>query len=393
MAVGQTAESFIYGTVKFKIGESRTGQLRWQKEEALWEDIFNAYKADLPILDNIESEQAQFINRNPESFDLGFMNLWEDRSPDLKYEFKIRFGDITRIEVIENKRANITLRNGKTIQVKDGANADINRKILLFDPQLGQLELPWNEIESIVFSQAPRTTKNAVGAPLFGRLLTTNGILEGFITWDREECVNLDLLGGKDNGLNLEIEFGRISRIKAEANGSLVTLRNGQEIFLNKHPDVSSSNRGIQVKTRDQGIITLEWAYFISIDFLTPPNAPASYNSFRVPSYIKGTVLTSSTSLTGRIVYDLDETWDIELLDGRNAGFYYYLPFYLIRSIVPQNYQFSLVELKTGTQLLLGNHTDVSNDSNGILVFPESNQPKYVPWVNVKQIIVDLEPN
>jgi len=146
--------------------------------------------------------------------------------------------------------------------------------ILLFDPQFGRLELPWNEIESIVFSEAPPSVINAVGAPLYGRLLTTNGLLEGFITWDMEECVDQDLLGGKDNGLNLEIEFAKINRIKAEADGSLVTLKNGQEIFLNNHPDVSSTNRGIQIKTREQGIITLEWAHFISIDFLKPPLCP-----------------------------------------------------------------------------------------------------------------------
>jgi len=301
-------------------------------------------------MDNIDSEQAQYINRNSESFDLGFMNLWEDRSPDLKFTFKIRFGDIDRLQVMADEKVEVTLRNGQTIEVKNGANADVNRNIVLFDPQFGQLELPWKEIESIDFRAAPSAMRSAVGEPLYAKLLTTNGELEGFITWDREECVDRDLLGGKDNGIDIEIEFGKVSRIKAEADGSLVTLKNGQEIFLNKHPDVSASNRGIQVKTRDQGVITIEWAYFISIDFLRPKYASSSYSSFRTPKYLQASVVTTSGSISGRMVYDLDETWDIELLDGGNAGFHYYLPFFLIKTITPQNYRFSQVETKSGSK-------------------------------------------
>ena len=89
-------------------------------------------------------------------------------------------------------------------------------------------------------------------------------------------------------------------------------------------------------------------------------------------------------SFKGQLIYDLDETWDIEVLDGKLKETKYYIPFYLVKSITPQNYNYSLVELTNGSSLMLGDEGDVNYGNNGILVWLSASKTRYVPWKKIK---------
>ena len=102
---------------------------------------------------------------------------------------------------------------------------------------------------------------------------------------------------------------------------------------------------------------------------------------------LEGTVVTLDQKVySGKFIYDLDETWDFEILDGKSGGVRYYLPFYMVSKVEPQNYNYSLVTLKNGTQKLMGESRDVCHKNNGILLWLTAQKTKFIPWDQVKRI-------
>ena len=43
-----SVEGYIYGTVETRAGKTHTGVLRWDDEEAFWDDLFHSSKDELP---------------------------------------------------------------------------------------------------------------------------------------------------------------------------------------------------------------------------------------------------------------------------------------------------------------------------------------------------------
>jgi hypothetical protein len=112
------------------------------------------------------------------------------------------------------------------------------------------------------------------------------------------------------------------------------------------------------------------------------------YNDFKGPNKLAGTVcLANGTSYSGLIVYDLDESIDIEMLNGEKDDIQYLLPFRTIQKISPKNYYYTQVTLKDGDMLLLGKTQDVSDQNTGILVFESDSKYHYVPWRDVEEIV------
>jgi hypothetical protein len=105
------------------------------------------------------------------------------------------------------------------------------------------------------------------------------------------------------------------------------------------------------------------------------------------PKNLEGRVITKKgRTFKGSLAYDLDEVWDIEVLDGKLKDTKYFIPFYLIEEITPQNYNYSMVRLRDGTSLMLGDEGDVSSKNNGVLVWLSATKTKYVSWNDIKSI-------
>ncbi len=102
--------------------------------------------------------------------------------------------------------------------------------------------------------------------------------------------------------------------------------------------------------------------------------------------------------LTGRLVYDLDESETTETLDAPSRGVDYTIPFGLIASIVPpgreeRGAQRARVILHDGEELQLERAGDLGERNAGMLIFVEGlRRPEYVPWTDVERVDFDRPP-
>lgn len=386
-AHAQPAQGLIYGKITLKNGATYQGQIRWDNEDALWDDVFSARKYERPSQNLLTKEEARRATGRSDDFKFGFMKLWEDKSPEINFSFRCQFGDLVSLTAGKKDVVRLGLKNGDVIKLKKGGGGNLNDNIRIYDRMLGRLDLNFEEIQSIVFASAPTNYSSPAGHPIYGQALTSMGVYEGYITWDLEECLGKDLISGKDQGVKVDINFEDIAELKAQKDGSLITLKSGRTIFLNDHDDVDRGNHGLMIRNLAFGKLIIKWEDFISISFLEPPVAPRAYRDFKLPQLLKGSVYTKDgRRLQGQIVYDLDEIYSIEFLNGRKGKFEYYIPFEKVVKIKPQNDKFSTVHLKDGQQFLLGNHADVTGQNHGIVIKLPNGQAQYLEWDSVKSI-------
>ena len=390
MAQGQLCQGVIYGKVILKNGESYQGQLRWSNEEALWDDIFNASKNERPMGHLLSKEEARRIKRRTEEFKYGFMALWEDKNPNPNFAFRCYYGDIRKLTVQADNTVLLRLKNGKEISLRRNRGSDLDKKVTIFDPNKGQFKFGFDRIHAIAFQDTPASFNCPLGMPVYGKVSTTQGVFEGFITWDMEECLSKDKISGKQNGKNIDLKFRNIKTLKAQKDGSMITMRSGRVLFLNEHDDVSKGNHGIKVRGLYLGQVTIKWENFISVTFERPQLPPPAYDYFKTPELLEGAVLLNNgTRFRGQIIYDLDEIYNVEFLNGENGNYHYFIPFSYIQRIEPQNDKFSTVYLKEESQLLLGGNSDVNSANHGIIVIKPSGRAEYVEWKDIKSIDFD----
>ena len=87
------------------------------------------------------------------------------------------------------------------------------------------------------------------------------------------------------------------------------------------------------------------------------------------------------------LVYDLDETYQLEILNGERNDIEYFIPFHAIQKLEVVNKKKTKVTIKSGESIILENSVDVNHDNDGILVFTENNsEPTYIPWEDIAEI-------
>jgi hypothetical protein len=133
------------------------------------------------------------------------------------------------------------------------------------------------------------------------------------------------------------------------------------------------------------------WRDFESLEMLEDTRSELSYSDYSSPKGLRGKVITiTGEEHTGLIAYDLDEAWECEILDGKDDQVNYKIPFKNIKNIIPKNYAYSMVILRNGTNLLLGESRDVSQENDGVLVFASKDaKPIYIRWSKIDEIIFD----
>ena len=100
-------QGYIYGKVHTIDGKTYEGQLRWGKEETFWDDIFNSSKEDNDWLRYLDRSDYKYIRNNRSSDDDdGFFgnwgNIWRDDYSSYTHQFAIRFGDMSKIEILRS---------------------------------------------------------------------------------------------------------------------------------------------------------------------------------------------------------------------------------------------------------------------------------------------------
>jgi len=381
----QHNKEYIYGTVFTESGEKFSGFMRWGKEEFFWHDVFNSQKLSNKYIESPkETKKSRWID-----FDWDLSSLWEDKYRTTSHLFSSFFGDIKTIYVKSSSKVKVEFKNGATYELNGGSN-DIGTTINIMDYELGKIKLAWNKIEKIEFSQAPDSIDPPAGLPLYGKVSTRRKTFKGYIKWDLDERVGTDIMNGDSRHGDQEIPFKNIKEIEKLEEGVLLTFYSGRTLELDGSNDCDSDNRGIAIYEEGIGSVQVAWKSFQHIEFLDPPRNGIGYDDFASPEGIVAEInLFNGKTFSGVIVFDIDEMWEFELIDGKEDHIEYQIPFRNVERIVPKNSSYSMVYLKNGKELLLGEQQDVGRNNDGILLFKQSEkEPIHIPWDDIDEIII-----
>jgi hypothetical protein len=384
----QYSKALIYGKVTMRDGEVYQGVIRWGDDEALWDDTFNATKTENPYKKYLEREDFEEIEDEDRVSFFGLKFSWNKRLDT--HQFVCFFGDIKKIMPDGKSYAVLLMKNGEKFEVERNGE-DIGLSIKIIDSKEGQKKLKWRQIDEIEFMQAPESIKEDFGKPLIAKVITSYGDFEGSVQWEEgEEGLDTDKLDGENRETkdDEKIKFSEIRSVRFSSRRySTVELKSGETMELGGTNDVDSDHRGLIVKDPRYGWLKIKRKEIDKVIFNENYSILKSYDDYQATKELEATVfLESGTSISGRIVYDMDESLDFELLDGSIDDTEYRIPFRDISKIVPRNRYGSEVILKNGIKLRLEESQDVSKRNTGILVWTDRNKPEFVPWKKIKAI-------
>ena len=395
--VAQNVESFIYGKITTFDDEVYEGQIRWGKEEAYWTDMFNASKRDNDNIDYLSDQELKDLTESKHRRNGGGgNNLWNKWSNneyhyDFIHQFSCQFGEIKKIDLKRYKRAMVVMKDDSKIKISGEGYNDLEADIVIYDQKKGRVKLRWSELLMIEFLATPPNLESQLGKPLFGTVKTRDGIFVGQIQWDKDERVSSDILDGRNSEGKHKIEFEEIKAIEKMGDGCDITFKDGSDDYLHGSNDVDDGNRGIIVSNPAFGRVVISWKDFRKVEFSDQVDMKImTYYDFQTPSPISGTIKTKNgTSHTGKIVYDLDESFEYEILNGEKGRLEFVIPFRNVSKIIPKRDE-CIVELKgSNQQLLLEDSQDINRNNEGVLVFAQSDKPVYINWKDVEEIVLD----
>jgi len=383
-------QGFIYGKVITEDGDEYVGPIRWGKEEVYWSDMFNASKKENKNLDYLTDRELDRL-RDRNGYDniiTRFVSVsWDWDDNEFVHEFSTEFGNIKAIEVRSSDRIELELKNGDYLDLDGSGYNDIGAKIRVMDYEIGMIQIYWRDIERIEFMATPSQLKEKFGEPLYGTVRSDIGEFTGYIQWDHDERLGSDVLDGDTREGDVSIDFDKIASIKRDGySRSLVRLKSGRELELRGSNDVNDENRGIIVNVDGFGRVDIEWEDFDSVTFKDAPDSGSDYNSYGLPEKIRGLVqVDNGDKHSGEIIFDLDEEYTIEVLNGQDNDTKFIIPFMNIREIKPRGYDRSDVTLKSGDTIVMEDSQDVGRKNQGILVKTDKDRV-YIPWDRVEKI-------
>ena len=387
-AQSQTDEVFIYGTITTIDDNTYTGPIRWGDEEVYWTDIFNSEKKtndNLKYLSHSDMEEME--NRGDEWYER-LIEKYVKNYDSHTHIFACQFGDIQSLRMTGRDKVVLELKNNVKFHLQGGSN-DMGATVRVIDEDRGLIKIDWERIEMVDFKDTPKNLTEKFGEVLYGTVETRMGAFTGQVQWDHDERLSEDVLDGDTRDGEVTIKFGKINTIAKEGRGSLVVLNSGREMHLTGSNDVNETNKGIIVTVEGLGRVDIAWESFRKVTFHNKDEftGPA-YSDFPEPEQLAGTVVSvDENSVTGLIIYDLDEMWDIEILQGEEDDIDFLIPFRNIKRIAPKNYQYTRIELRNGDHYTLRGSQDVNDNNDGILVFENEDDPTYILWEEVEEIV------
>lgn len=368
----------IHGTVFTRDGAEITGDLRWDKNENFWDDVIDASKKDW-----VWSRDRQ------DGFDLRIFGMQFFHSGSGRHRthslFSIPFGHIAAIEPENRDLVRITLKNGRILEVREGADLGPSMRDILVDDGNSEVDLDWNDIRRVEFSPGEDTEKDR--DRLYGTVTTSVGDFTGFIVWDKDESLMDDILDGEEDGLDREVPFRDIAWIERESRGSSrVGLHSGKEMVLRGTNDVNQDNRGIDVTIEDLGRVIIDWSEFRRVDFAPPPPS-IPYGAFDGGHPLTGTVeLEDGRSFSGEIVWDKDEEYTWEAVNGEIGQVEFEILFQYVSRIERVSRDRARVVLRDGLEFTLEGSNDVNHMNKGILVRDEAGETE-VGWNDFTRVV------
>ena len=326
----------LYGTVTTAYGSEFTGYIRWDRNEGSWTDLLDATKRGARGSSSVSG---------------------------------IRFGHVDRIDVLSSHAARFTLRSGDQVELT-GHASDLGsglRALIVDEGNGDSAEFEWSDLETIDFTPPGSTPPSE--SRLFGTMTTRSGMeFTGYVTWDVDEIYSTDVLDGDSDGSRMRIPFGEIASIERHSVwGAKVTLQDGQQMILEGTNDVDASIGGISISDAQLGQVKLDWDDFDNVRFHGTV-AESAFANFDGGRRIEGTVVTESgESYTGQIIWDRDEAYTWEMLNGEIHEVDFHVEFGNIDRIAKTN-RGAAVTLKDGRTFELSNSNDVDRGNRGIVI-------------------------
>lgn len=386
----------LFGRVTTVDGAAHEGRLRFGGgEEAFWGDYFNGAKKENTWALLVPPERLPKVHRSFAVFGLELFR--REYEVNLDRLFMARLGDVVRIEAL-GRDVRVSLKSGTSFDLDRFGASDFDDGVRLWDRAGAARDFDSLQIRSIEL--LPTRWASAELSRLSGTVRTKEGVFRGFLQWDRAECLGSDTLDGFAPDGVVRLPFADIRAITRKGRDSaLVTLLDGREVVLSGTSKVGDGHRGVSVEDPRYGWVTVSWDTFERVDFDPATNSEPgvygpAYEDFPPGAPLFGHVTTSrGERLSGRLVYDLDESETTETLDAPRQGVDYTIPFSLVRSILlTANAQGDtparvLVTLTSGEGLELERSGDLGDRNAGVLVFADADQePAYVPWAEIGQI-------
>jgi len=384
---------FIHATVTWESGDSRTGYLRWDREEATWDDLFHCGYRENPWTEFIDHSALKKEKRDRYYESHGLIDriayaLNEEDQPGPGWRMLlIRFGDIRNIEVRSGRDDFLITCDGSRHQIGGYAN-DSGSDLWLYEKDQEPLEIEWNDLTSIEFSSAP-DNHPPFAQRLFGTVETTKGSFTGPVMWDKSECLSIDTLDGENDDGDLAILMGDIHSIEKVDSRSVIIVENsGNSYDMRGSNDVNNDNRGIWILTEEMGWVDVPWKRFIKATFSQGPGSGTARKDFGNHQPLKGKIqLKDGTTRVGRLVYDLDEGFAWDIFNGSLGQIDYDIPFALITTIEVLPESKCRVHLKSGKILELSGNQDTGEENGGVLIFPNGkNEAEFMPWRQIHAI-------
>jgi len=227
----------IYGTLRTQAGVEFTGFVAWDNDEIFTADVLDG----------------------------------DEEGSDREVPFHL----ISAIKQDGRRGALVILKSGEEFRLTGSNDVnDDNRGIAISDPGLGMVVVDWDDFDAITFHAPSGDVDRGYrsfdgGQKLNGSVTSRDGRqIEGDIRWDNDESFTWEILDGRSDGVDFDIEFGRIARIdKLHGSGVEVMLRDGRTFDVEGSNDVDDDNEGIFVTQADGSTVLVRWEDFDSVVF------------------------------------------------------------------------------------------------------------------------------
>ena len=382
---------FIYGTVYTRNHQVYKGRIVWDNHESCWEDL----------LDAEHRFRTKYVQRGDQHTVrvFGFRVSDRDRRDRSRYmtaSMAIKFGHLEAIEKKSNNSAILELKDGRRLKVTS-SGTDIgssNRGIIIEDADKGTIKLKWRDFDRVEFEAEPRGYARDVGLEdvyrICGRVYVRSGeVFEGAIMWDNDETLSTHILDGKEDGQDMDIEFGKIAGIEKDGNNaSLVEFWDGDIVRLTGTNDVNSGNRGIIVYDPSYGQITVPWRQFERLEIIEPTDQfLRTYDDFDGGTVLKGIVEDKTgKNYEGDIRWDDDENYTCDILDGKYKHFDVKIEFANVRSIRYRSQRSAIVEFLSKKKLKLTGSNDVGNGNKGVVISRRRGRDEHISWRDFERV-------